>query len=221
MTATALLRGPVETCSLLIVDDDEQILEVLAKLLAEEGYQVSTASDPLTALELLRASPIDVLIADYRMPGMTGLELIRDARRVQSDLTAILITGFAAPDATIEAAESGTYDLMFKPLNMAEVRLRLRNALERLRLLREVRQYRDALEQARRSAGQEAVAVAVRSKIMSPRTELLPPDASAPRPFPKGESVLSQLERIAKLYQIGLVTKEEFARQKVKFLSRL
>jgi CheY-like chemotaxis protein len=218
MTGAAFSRGSADACSLLIVDDDEQILAALGKLLTEEGHQVSTASDPRTALDLLRASPVDLLIADYRMPEMTGLELIQDARRLQPDLTAILITGFAAPEATVEAAESGTYDLMFKPLNMAEVRLRIRNALERLRLLREVRGYRDALERARLDAGPEVGTGG--PWATSSRPELYFPGSSPHGRSPNREAVLDQFERVAKLYQMGLVTKEEFARQKARFLSK-
>lgn len=219
MSVTAASEGRATTFSLLIVDDDEQILKVLARLLAEEGYHVSTASDPLTALSLLRASPFDLLITDYRMPEMTGLELIRDARRFYPELVAILITGFAVPDAAVEAGEPGTYDLMFKPLKLAEVRLRIRNALERLRLTREVQAYRGALEQASGSAGLQAEAE--RAEAAEPRPELFPPAFFPPRRPPNGEAVLDQLERLAKLYQMGLVTLEEFEEQKVKLLRRL
>lgn len=209
----------MSTYSLLIVDDDEQILKVLARLLADEGYHVSTASDPRAAYSMLRASSFDLLITDYRMPEMTGLELIRDARLLHPDLAAILITGFAVPDASVEAAEPGAYDLMFKPLKLAEVRLRIRNMLERLRLLREVQAYRGALEQARGSAGSPAEAE--RPEVMESRPELFPPSAFPPRRPLSGEAALDQLERLAKLHQMGLVTLEEFEAQKVKLLRRL
>lgn len=207
------------TFSLLIVDDDEQILNILARLLTDEGYQVSTASDPLTALDLLRASPFDLLITDYRMPEMTGLELIRDARLLRPDLAAILISGFAVPDATVEAAEPGAYDVMFKPLKLVEVRLRIRNALERLRLLRAVHAYRSTIEQARGDAAVEAEVEPIQAQELRPA--LFPPGPFPPRRPLNGEAVLDQLERLAKLYQMGLVTLEEFEQQKVKLLKRL
>lgn len=219
MSVTTAPREQMGTFSLLIVDDDEQVLNVLARLLAEEGYHISTASDPLTALNLLRASPFDLLITDYQMPEMTGLELIRDARQLYPDLAAILITGFAMPDATVEAAEPGAYDVMFKPLKLAEVRLRIRNALDRLRLQREVQTYRSALEQARGDAGIQAEAE--RTQVPEPRPEFFPPGPFPPRRPPNGEAVLDQLERLAKLYQMGLVTLEEFEQLKVKLLKRL
>lgn len=207
------------TFSLLIVDDDEQILNVLARLLAEEGYQISTASDPLTALNLLSASRFDLLITDYRMPEMTGLELIRDAKRLHPDLAAILISGFAVPDATVEAAEPGAYDVMFKPLKLVEVRLRIRNALERLRLARVVAAYRSAIEQARGDVVLQAEVEPTQAAELRP--ELFPPGPFPPRRPPNGQAVLDQLERIAKLYQMGLVTLDEFEQQKIKLLKRL
>lgn len=209
----------MDTASLLIVDDDEQILNVLARLLGEEGYHISTASDPLTALNLLRTRSFDLLITDYRMPEMTGLELIRDARILHPDLVAILITGFAVPDATLEAAEPGPYDMMFKPLKLAEVRLRVRNALEWLRLQREVQGLRSAPEQTSADVGVQARAERTKAPVPSP--EFFPPASFPPRRPPNGEAVLDQLERLAKLYQMGLVTLEEVEQLKMKLLKRL
>lgn len=231
------IGDPAEPFSLLIVDDDEQILLPLEQLLAaEKGYRISTAPDPRKAMALLRARSFDLLIADYRMPEMTGLELIREARRLHPDLVGILITGFAWPDAATEAAEAGAYDLMLKPLNIGEVRVRVRNALERIRLVREVRRYQGEPEQAR----QEAVRAAQVAESADPSTLQLgsgqaelgtgllpqigpfPPVPSAVARGPRGEErVLDQLERLAKLYQTGLLTKEEFALKKAKLFSRI
>lgn len=218
MSVTVASKERMDTFSLLIVDDDAQILNVLARLLAEEEYHISTASDPLTALDLLRASPFDLLITDYQMPEMTGLELIRDARLLHPDLTAILITGFDMPDATIEATEPGAYDVMFKPLRLAEVRLRIKNALERLRLQREVQALRSAREQTRKDIGVQVEGEPTQAP--KSRSEF-PTGPFPPRRLSNGEAILDQLERLAKLYQMGLVTLEEFEQLKVKLLKRL
>lgn len=220
---------PAESFSLLIVDDDEQILMLLGTLLAqEEGYRISTASDPRRALELLRASPFDLLVADYRMPEMTGLDLIREARRLHPDLMGILITGFAWPDAAGEAAEAGAYDLMLKPLNIGEVRVRVRNALERIRLVRENRRYQSELEQAKAAGMRDAETEGPSGPIAEPPGELaesigfFPPTPSAAAREPqKEEQMLSQLERLGRLYQMGLLTKEEFILRKARLFSRI
>ena len=211
---------PAELFSLLIVDDDEQILSLLHDLLARERrYRISTAPDPREALTLLRAGPFDLLITDYRMPEMTGLDLIREARHLHPDLMGILITGFAWPDAAAEVAEAGVYDLMLKPLNIGEVRVRVRNACERFRLVRENRRYQSELEQARA----EGVRGVETEESSAPIAEigLFPPTASSTSKGPKKEEqVLDQLERLGKLYQTGLLTKEEFSTRKARLLSR-
>jgi DNA-binding NtrC family response regulator len=206
---------PANEFRLLIVDDDEQILLLLGKLLAEEEvYRISTASDPRNALDLLRASPFDLLVADHRMPEMTGIELIRHAKRLHPDLIAILITGFAGPDVTVEAAEAGAYDVMLKPLNLGVVRVRVRNALERVRLLREIRRYRSELEQARKGAVRGGTAK--NSSDPMSMIELSPPALLSRGGARNEEQVLNQLERLGKLCQTGLLTKEEFMLKKAK-----
>lgn len=209
-----------EPFSLLIVDDDEQILSLLRDLLTQERrYRISTAPAPREALTLLRAGPFDLLITDYRMPEMTGLDLVREARRLHPDLIGILITGFAWPDAAAEATEAGAYDLMLKPLNIVEVRVRVRNACERIRLVRENRRYQSELEQARAEGARGAET----EGPSEPITEigLFPPTPSHASRGPKEEEQgLDQLERLGKLYQMGLLTKEEFILRKARLFSR-
>lgn len=213
--------GPsAESYSLLLVDDDEMVLSVLYDLLArEEQHRISTAADPRTALELIQSEPFDLLITDYRMPEMTGLDLIREARRIYPDMIGILVTGFVWPDAAAEAAKAGAYDLMLKPLNIGEVRVTVRNACERIRLIRQNRCYQRELEQAMRVTARDAQSMVPSETIAE--IGLFPPSPSpAARGTRKGEQVLDQLERLGKLYQMGLLTKEEFALSKSKLLSR-
>lgn len=212
--------SPTESYSLLIVDDDESIVLLLHDLLTyEEQYRVTVATDPRAALELLRSEPFDLLITDYRMPGMTGLDLIGEARRLNPDIIGILVTGFVWPDAAAEAGKAGAYDLMPKPLNMGEVRVTVRNACERIRLVRENRRYQRELEQAMRIAARD-------ERPMLPSETIAEIGLFPPGPPPaagrmrKGEQVPDQLERLGRLYQTGLLSKEEFDLSKKKLLGR-
>lgn len=217
ITEADVTAGPY---SLLIVDDDELVLSVLCDLLAREAWHhISTATDPRTALELLRNEPFDLLITDYRMPGITGLDLIREATRLQPDLIGILVTGFVWPDAAAEATEAGAYDLMLKPLNISEVCVRVRNACERIRLVRENRRCQRELEQAMRTTTRDAQRMTPSEAIAE--IGLFPPNlSSAPKGTRKEEQMLNQLERLGKLYQMGLLTKEEFVLSKSKLFGR-
>src|SRR5687767_4603889 len=81
----------------LVVDDEESIRELLSKTLAlREEYEVDTASDASTALERMRQSQYDLLVADLKMPGMDGLTLIKQARNIKADLPIIIITGYSS-----------------------------------------------------------------------------------------------------------------------------
>lgn len=210
----------MESYALLIVDDDESILLLLHDVLAcDQRYRIAAANDPRAAWKLLQDKPFDLLITDYRMPDMTGLELIRGARRMHPDLIGILVTGFGWPDVAVEAAEAGAYDLILKPLTIGEVRVRVRNACERIGLIRENRRCQRELEQAMRGGARDAQQTAVSSTITG--IGLFPPN---PSPVLKGprreEQILVQLERLGKLYQTGLLTKEEFVLSKGKLLGR-
>ncbi len=153
------------------------------------------------------------------MPQITGLDLIREARRLHPGLIGILVTGFAWPDAATEVTEAGAYDLMLKPLNMGEVRVRIRNACERIRLIRDNRRYQREREQAMPEVARGAQVM----RSAEPMTEigLFPPHPSPPaRGLRKEDQVLDQLERLGRLYQMGLLTKEEFVLSKSKLFSR-
>lgn len=214
------IDGASEAYSLLIVDDDELILSLLRELLAgERRYRISIAADPQRALDLLRLDPFDLLIADYHMPDITGLDLIREARRLYPDLIGILITGFAWPEAAAEAAEAGAYDLILKPFNIGEVRVTVRNACERIRLVRENRHYQRELEQAMRPGPRGDQAAAPLEPIVE--IGFFPPNPCLAAGGPQKEArVIEQLERLGKLYQMGLLTKEEFVLRKTKLFGR-
>jgi YesN/AraC family two-component response regulator len=214
------VSDPAKPNSLLIVDDDEMILSLLCDVLSrEDRYRISTATVARKALELLRDEPFDLLITDYRMPEMTGLDLIREAKRLHPDLIAILITGFVWPDVASEATEAGAYDLMFKPLNIGEIRITIRNACERINLIRAIHRYQRELEQTTRKGS--PTAHGTRPAESMTEIGLFPPHLSpVTRGSQKKEQILEQLERLGKLYQIGLLTKEEFIVSKSRLFDR-
>ncbi len=105
----------------LVVDDEESIRELLRKTLALAAYDVDIAADGGTALGLLRASTYDLLVADLKMPGMDGLTLIRQAKRMQSDLPVIIVTGFSSESSAIEALNLGVTSYLLKPFGVPDV----------------------------------------------------------------------------------------------------
>ena len=105
----------------LVVDDEASIRDLLSKTLALAEYDVDTAPDGTTALDRMRAFSYDLLIADLKMPGMDGLTLIRQAKRIKADLPIIIITGFSTEASAIEAVNLGVAGYLTKPFRVPQV----------------------------------------------------------------------------------------------------
>jgi excisionase family DNA binding protein len=122
-------RPPASTASptplprrrVLVADDEASIRDLLAKALALAEYEVDTAADGRAALERLRLQNYDLLIADLRMPGMDGLSVIRDARRYNSALKVIIITGYSSESSAIDAVNLGVTGYLTKPFRVPQV----------------------------------------------------------------------------------------------------
>jgi excisionase family DNA binding protein len=105
----------------LVVDDEASIRDLLSKTLALAEYDVDTAPDGTSALDRMRAFNYDLLIADLKMPGMDGLTLIRQAKRIKADLPIIIITGFSTESSAIEAVNLGVAGYLTKPFRVPQV----------------------------------------------------------------------------------------------------
>lgn len=105
----------------LVVDDEASIRDLLAKTLALAEYDVDLAPDGRTALERLRIIPYDLLITDLKMPGVDGLAVIREARRMKADMPVIIITGFSTEASAIEAVNLGVSGYLTKPFRVPRV----------------------------------------------------------------------------------------------------
>jgi excisionase family DNA binding protein len=113
----------------LVVDDEASIRELLTRTLALTEYDVEAVADGRTGLDRLRLGPYDLLIADLRMPVMDGLTLIREARRLQPNLKAIIITGYSTEASAIEAVNLGVVGYLVKPFRVPQVLASVARAL--------------------------------------------------------------------------------------------
>lgn len=105
----------------LVVDDEASIRDLLAKTLALAEYDVDLAPDGRSALERLRIIQYDLLITDLKMPGVDGLAVIREARRLKADIPVIIITGFSTEASAIEAVNLGVSGYLTKPFRVPRV----------------------------------------------------------------------------------------------------
>lgn len=115
----------------LLVDDEKNIIASLRRLLRHEDYELITANCGMEALELLEADPVQLIISDHRMPGMTGVELLREVRDRWPDTLRIILSGYSEVSTIIAAINEGEiYKFISKPWNDEEIKLHVRRALE-------------------------------------------------------------------------------------------
>ena len=130
---------------ILIVDDEDQMRELLAKVLEKNGYQVTTAPDGGSALGLLEKESMDLVVTDVRMPGMDGMEALKAIKELNPDTGVIIMTAFGSIDQAVQAVKEGAHDYISKPFKIDEMLLTIRKALEERRLRREVTTLRQEL----------------------------------------------------------------------------
>ena len=109
------------TPTVLVVDDEASIRDLLSKTLALAEYEVDTAPDATSALDRMRSNAYDLMIADLKMPGMDGLTLIRQAKRINAEMPVIIITGFSTESSAIEAVNLGVAGYLTKPFRVPQV----------------------------------------------------------------------------------------------------
>jgi two-component system response regulator AtoC len=117
--------------SVLLVDDDPAVAKVLGALLVQAGLTVHTAKSGAEALQLLRQKPIDVVVSDVRMPGMSGLELLAEVTRSGPEVPIILMTAHGTVPMAVEAMKAGAADFILKPFDREEILFTVRKALLR------------------------------------------------------------------------------------------
>lgn len=131
---------------ILVVDDDESLRRVTQVQLQQTGYEVTAASDGNEALAVLERFPADLVITDLKMPGMSGLELLKRIRSAYSEIVIIMATAFGTIENAVEAMRAGAYDYVTKPVQIEELRITVSRALEHLELREEVRHLRSSLD---------------------------------------------------------------------------
>jgi DNA-binding response OmpR family regulator len=114
----------------LVVDDDPALHQVIEGALAREGHVLLHSTDGKKGMELLAREKIDLVIIDYLMPGMDGLEFLERARNKRSELKAIMITAVGTPEAVLGALRQKVCDFLVKPFGVADIRAAVRSALD-------------------------------------------------------------------------------------------
>ena len=130
---------------ILVVDDEEQMRDLLVKVLERKGYQVSVCGNGADALAFLEREPVDLVVTDVRMPGLSGMEALRAIKELNPEIVVIIMTAFGSIDQAVQAVKEGAYDYINKPFKIDEMLLTIEKALEERRLRHEVSALRQEL----------------------------------------------------------------------------
>ena len=122
---------------ILVVDDERSMRELLAIVLKREGYDVLLAENGKMAVDLLEKEPVDLLISDIKMPDLSGVDVLRAAKKVDQDILGIMITAFASTDTAVEAMRLGACDYLSKPFDIDLLKMKVREKIENRQLRQE------------------------------------------------------------------------------------
>jgi DNA-binding NtrC family response regulator len=135
-----------ERTRILVVDDEEIVRESLGGWLEKDGYTVVQAPDGPSAVEKLKAERWSIVVADLKMPGMDGLQVLEEAKKIQPDVSFVIMTAYATVDTAVAAMKKGAYDYLVKPFDPEELTLMMQKIVSQQSLLRENAVLRQALK---------------------------------------------------------------------------
>ncbi len=153
------------TATLLVVDDEPQILQVVSGILQDEGLEVVTAPDGETALKLVAEEAPDLVLLDISLPGLDGLEVLKELKRRYPALPVVMISAFGSVENAVKATRLGAYDFIEKPPHADKILLSVRNALEMARLSEENRRLRQQTAPVREIIGKSDAIRRLREQV--------------------------------------------------------
>jgi DNA-binding NtrC family response regulator len=131
---------------ILIVDDEKDMLALLRRIITEEsGHEVITQTDPAQALEVFKQQPFDLVITDLKMPKMDGIKVLESVKKINPDVSVVILTAFATIETAVEAIRKGAYDYITKPFRRERILLTLEKVMEWQEMVRENLSLRRAL----------------------------------------------------------------------------
>ena len=131
----------------LIVDDEQIQREMLEGFLTKEGYGVGTAGDGAAALDQFKRAPFDLVLTDFRMPGMDGIQLLKELKRLNPEVVVVLLTAYGTVETAVRAMKEGAHDYLTKPIDLDELLLLIQRVEREVGLSRENRELKEQLRE--------------------------------------------------------------------------
>jgi DNA-binding NtrC family response regulator len=134
-----------EKPSILIVEDEAKMRRLLELQLTDEGFQARTAPDAEAGLQILNKNPFDLVVTDFKLPGMSGLDFLHAVKRIDAEMPVVMMTAYGTVESAVDAMKAGASDYVLKPFSLAELVLVIRKELAAHELREENRDLREAL----------------------------------------------------------------------------
>ena len=142
-----------DNARILFVDDEESQRLAIGGFIQKKGYFIKTCPDGESALALVESEPWDIIFSDLKMPGMTGIELLKKARQLLPDIVFVLFTAYGTVEGAVEAMKLGAFDFMTKPIDLDVLEIMITRALENRRLIAENKRLMALLESTGKTEG--------------------------------------------------------------------
>lgn len=122
-------------CSVLLVDDEAEFIETLAKRLARRGVTVHTATSGFKALDFLATATVDVVVLDVKMPEMDGIEALEKIKALRPEVEVVMLTAHANVEVALRGMELGAFDYLMKPVELDDLLYKIQDACKKQRLM--------------------------------------------------------------------------------------
>jgi len=124
-------------CKLLLVDDEKTMVKYLSKRLIKKGFEIRTAYNGLDALEQVKAADFDVVLLDVLMPGINGIDTLKEIKKIKPRTEVIMLTGHASVEVGIEGMKAGAFNYIMKPFDPNELVMEINLACEQRRIMKQ------------------------------------------------------------------------------------
>ncbi len=151
--------------TILLIDDEKSIRNVLKDILQHEGYRIEEAADGEQGLQKLAAQPFDLVLCDIKMPKMDGLEVLQQIMLLQPDVPVIMISGHGTIETAVDAVKKGAFDFIAKPPDLNRLLITIRNALDKNTLVKETRVLKKKVQRVQDIIGNSTGIAKIKSTI--------------------------------------------------------
>jgi len=147
-----MIQAAHKDYSILVIDDEPLIRESLYEIFRIEGFNVSMTASGEEALSIIKTRPMDIVIADLKLPQMDGLEFLKLTKEMRPQTEVILMTGYGSVETAVEAMKQGAYDYITKPINDHEIKIIIKKVIERKEILEENKSLREMIAEKKRTS---------------------------------------------------------------------